>query len=110
MVTLVAFYHFAVVREQVLTPSIAFTSVRAPAHTHTHSHKIFILSFHSIFSPDCRRVADGFVMASNWAMLTLARRAVFSEMKFALNALPETLINMLQVPLARPRARLPVPA
>ncbi|ETW77907.1 ABC transporter [Heterobasidion irregulare TC 32-1] len=48
VVTLVAFYHFAVVRQQVLTPSTAFTSV------------------------------------------------LFSEMKFALNALPETLINMLQ--------------
>ncbi|KAI0754233.1 multidrug resistance-associated ABC transporter [Daedaleopsis nitida] len=49
LVTLVAFWHYAVVREQVLTPSIAFTSI-----------------------------------------------SVFNEMKFALNALPETLINMLQ--------------
>lgn len=49
IVTLVAFFHFAVIKNQVLTPSVAFTSV-----------------------------------------------AVFSEMKFALNALPETLINMLQ--------------
>ncbi|KAF7795628.1 hypothetical protein EIP86_006793 [Pleurotus ostreatoroseus] len=49
LVTLVAFWHFAVVRGQVLTPSIAFTAI-----------------------------------------------SVFEEMKFALNALPETLINMLQ--------------
>ncbi|EPQ52410.1 hypothetical protein GLOTRDRAFT_26339, partial [Gloeophyllum trabeum ATCC 11539] len=48
LVTLVSFWHFAVIRQQTLTPSIAFTSV------------------------------------------------LFSEMKFALNALPETLINMLQ--------------
>ncbi|KAI0062503.1 ATP-binding cassette transporter [Artomyces pyxidatus] len=48
LVTLVAFYHYAVVREEVLTPSIAFTSV------------------------------------------------LFSAMRYALNELPETLINMLQ--------------
>ncbi|KAI0251186.1 multidrug resistance-associated ABC transporter [Lactifluus subvellereus] len=51
IVTLVAFFHFAVIRNQTLTPSVAFTSVQP---------------------------------------------SVFSEMKFALNALPETLINMLQ--------------
>ncbi|KAF5314753.1 hypothetical protein D9611_007066 [Ephemerocybe angulata] len=49
LVTLVAFWHYAVVRGQPLTPSIAFTSI-----------------------------------------------VVFNEMKFALNALPETFINMLQ--------------
>ncbi|KAG8871479.1 hypothetical protein FRB98_000747, partial [Tulasnella sp. 332] len=49
LVTLVSFFHFAVIREQVLTPSIAFTSL-----------------------------------------------SVFNELKFALNALPETFINMLQ--------------
>ncbi|KAJ6495413.1 multidrug resistance-associated ABC transporter [Mycena sanguinolenta] len=51
LVTLVSFWHFAVVRKEILTPSIAFTSV------------------------------------------------FFNEMKasFALNALPETLINLLQV-------------
>ncbi|KAG8216833.1 P-loop containing nucleoside triphosphate hydrolase protein [Butyriboletus roseoflavus] len=48
LVTIVSFWHFAVVRGQTLTPSIAFTSV------------------------------------------------IFNEMKFALNALPETFINMLQ--------------
>ncbi|KAF9788298.1 multidrug resistance-associated ABC transporter [Thelephora terrestris] len=48
-VTLVAFWHFTVVRGQTLTPSIAFTSL-----------------------------------------------TIFDEMKFALNAIPETLINMLQ--------------
>ncbi|KAF9007916.1 ATP-binding cassette transporter [Cyathus striatus] len=49
LVTLVSFWHFAVVRNQPLTPSIAFTSI-----------------------------------------------LVFNEMKFALNALPETFINTLQ--------------
>ncbi|KAJ7598811.1 multidrug resistance-associated ABC transporter [Mycena floridula] len=49
LVTLVAFWHFAVIRGQQLTPSIAFTSI-----------------------------------------------IVFAELKFALNALPETFINMLQ--------------
>ncbi|KAI0355834.1 multidrug resistance-associated ABC transporter [Trametes cingulata] len=49
LVTLVSFWHFTVIRKQVLTPSVAFTSI-----------------------------------------------SVFNEMKFALNALPETLINMLQ--------------
>ncbi|KAJ3534233.1 hypothetical protein NMY22_g7010 [Coprinellus aureogranulatus] len=49
LVTLVSFWHYAVVRGQPLTPSTAFTSI-----------------------------------------------IVFNEMKFALNALPETFINMLQ--------------
>ncbi|KAF8802271.1 multidrug resistance-associated ABC transporter [Phlegmacium glaucopus] len=49
LVTLVSFWHFAVVRQQPLTPSIAFTSI-----------------------------------------------LVFAEMRFALSALPETFINMLQ--------------
>ncbi|KAF9225872.1 multidrug resistance-associated ABC transporter [Gyrodon lividus] len=49
LVTIVSFWHFAIVRGQTLTPSIAFTSI-----------------------------------------------LVFNEMKFALNALPETFINMLQ--------------
>lgn len=49
VVTIVSFWHFAIVRGQTLTPSIAFTSI-----------------------------------------------LVFNEMKFALNALPETFINMLQ--------------
>ncbi|KAF8888549.1 multidrug resistance-associated ABC transporter [Infundibulicybe gibba] len=48
-VTVVSFWHFTVVRNQVLTPSIAFTSI-----------------------------------------------IVFTEMKFALSALPETFINILQ--------------
>jgi ABC-type multidrug transport system fused ATPase/permease subunit len=48
-VTLVSFWHFAVWRNQTLSPSIAFTSI-----------------------------------------------SVFNEMRFALNALPETFINMLQ--------------
>ncbi|KAG2008576.1 ATP-binding cassette transporter [Coprinopsis cinerea AmutBmut pab1-1] len=48
LVTLVAFWHFAVVRQQPLTPSIAFTSI-----------------------------------------------IVFSDMKYALNGLPQTLINIL---------------
>ncbi|KAF8154768.1 multidrug resistance-associated ABC transporter [Crassisporium funariophilum] len=49
LVTLVSFWHFTIVRQQPLTPSIAFTSI-----------------------------------------------IVFNEMKFALSALPETFINMLQ--------------
>ncbi|KAH7344787.1 multidrug resistance-associated ABC transporter [Rhizoctonia solani] len=49
LVTLVSFFHFAVVRQQTLTPSIAFTSL-----------------------------------------------TVFNEMRFALNTLPETFINILQ--------------
>ncbi|KAG2156756.1 multidrug resistance-associated ABC transporter [Suillus bovinus] len=50
IVTLVSFWHFAVWRQQALTPSIAFTSMM-----------------------------------------------VFNEMRFAMNALPETFINLLQV-------------
>ncbi|KAG8739601.1 hypothetical protein FRC12_016268, partial [Ceratobasidium sp. 428] len=49
LVTLVSFLHFAVIRKQALTPSIAFTSL-----------------------------------------------TVFNEMRFALNTLPETFINILQ--------------
>lgn len=49
LVTLVSFWHFAVVRHQSLTPAIAFTSI-----------------------------------------------LVFAEMRYALNALPETFINLLQ--------------
>lgn len=49
LVTLVAFWHFAVVRKEILTPSVAFTSI-----------------------------------------------IIFNEMQFALNALPETLIDLLQ--------------
>lgn len=49
LVTLVSFWHYTVIRKQVLYPSVAFTSI-----------------------------------------------AVFNELKFALNALPETLINVLQ--------------
>ncbi|KAJ7131700.1 multidrug resistance-associated ABC transporter [Mycena crocata] len=53
LVTLVSFWHFAVVRQQVLTPSTAFTSI-------------------------------------------IGKWYLFNEMKFALNAVPETLINLLQ--------------
>ncbi|KAJ7685835.1 multidrug resistance-associated ABC transporter [Mycena rosella] len=49
LVTLVSFYHFAVIRGETITPSIAFTSI-----------------------------------------------IVFNELKFALSALPETFISMLQ--------------
>ncbi|TFK68805.1 multidrug resistance-associated ABC transporter [Pluteus cervinus] len=49
LVTLVSFWHFAVVRQEVLSPSIAFTAL-----------------------------------------------SIFGEMKFALNGLPETFINVLQ--------------
>ncbi|KAG2343136.1 multidrug resistance-associated ABC transporter [Suillus weaverae] len=54
IVTLVSFWHFAVWRQQTLTPSIAFTSLKKPG-------------------------------------------VVFNEMRFAMNALPETFINLLQV-------------
>ncbi|KAI0676238.1 multidrug resistance-associated ABC transporter [Trametes maxima] len=50
LVTLVSFWHYTVVRGQVLTPSVAFTSVSS----------------------------------------------LFNEMRFALTALPETLVDMLQ--------------
>ncbi|OAX31449.1 hypothetical protein K503DRAFT_860742, partial [Rhizopogon vinicolor AM-OR11-026] len=50
VVTLISFWHFAVWRQQTLTPSIAFTSM-----------------------------------------------LVFNEMRFAMNVLPETFINLLQV-------------
>ncbi|KAI0720942.1 ATP-binding cassette transporter [Cerioporus squamosus] len=49
LVTLVSFWHYAVVRKQILTPSIAFTSI-----------------------------------------------SVFNEMKFAMSAVPETIIKLLQ--------------
>jgi len=68
LVTLVSFWHFAIVRQQILTPSIAFTSIMSkdePATRLQISHVVL----------------------------------VFSEMKFALSALPETFINMLQVTL-----------
>ncbi|QRW11566.1 ABC transporter [Ceratobasidium sp. AG-Ba] len=49
LMTLASFFHFAVVRRQSLTPSIAFTAL-----------------------------------------------AIFNELRFALNALPETIVNLLQ--------------
>ncbi|KAJ7122930.1 multidrug resistance-associated ABC transporter [Mycena epipterygia] len=57
IVTLVSFWHFAVVRQQILTPSIAFTSV-------------------------------------------IQLCSVFNEMKFALSALPNAVIKILQVVLS----------
>ena len=69
LVTLVSFWHFAIVRQQTLIPSIAFTSILG----------------------DCR---VGFVRG---VLTDIIFYAVFSEMKYALSALPETLIKMLQV-------------
>ncbi|KAG2008510.1 ATP-binding cassette transporter [Coprinopsis cinerea AmutBmut pab1-1] len=69
LVVLVTFWHFAIVRQQPLTPSVAFTSVCL------------------VFSPLLRR------------HLTPESRPqiiVFSQMKFAFNALPETFVNLLQ--------------
>ncbi|KAJ7691594.1 P-loop containing nucleoside triphosphate hydrolase protein [Mycena rosella] len=60
LVTLVSFWHYAVVRGEVLDPATAFTSI--------------------IGKPGAYSDDD----------------VVFNEMKFALNALPETLINLLQ--------------
>ena len=68
LVTLVSFWHFAVYRHLPLTPSIAFTSI------------LGMVQLPQL--PSCL-INETFV--------------VFSEMKFALSALPETFINMLQV-------------
>jgi hypothetical protein len=85
IVTLVAFFHFAVIKNQTLTPSVAFTSVRV-----TTSGCISLTD-----ENHCRSLVsvthDVNEFGVNWIS------PVFSEMKFALNALPETLINMLQV-------------
>ena len=68
-VTLVSFWHFAVYRGQTLTPSIAFTSM----------------------------AGNVVVYVRGYILLIIPSLVVFSELKFALNALPETLISMLQV-------------
>ncbi|KAJ7485641.1 multidrug resistance-associated ABC transporter [Mycena latifolia] len=67
LVTLVSFWHYAVVRKEVLTPSTAFTSV---------SYACDVSELYLLPMP--------------------IQIIIFNEMKFALNALPETLINLLQ--------------
>ena len=69
LVTIVSFWHFAIVRQQTLTPSIAFTSIIG-------SYQV------------------GFVRG---VLTDITLYEVFSEMKYAFSALPETFINMLQV-------------
>ena len=69
LVTLISFWHFTVVRQQPLTPSIAFTSILGD----------YTVRFVVVF----------------WLILPFS--VVFAEMRFALSALPETFINMLQV-------------
>ena len=69
LVTLISFWHFAIVRQQTLLPSIAFTSILG----------------------DCQ------ISFVRGVMTDTTFYAVFSEMKYALSALPETFINMLQV-------------
>jgi hypothetical protein len=89
VVTLVSFLHFSVYRHQALTPSVAFTSVR-------------FLSFDIICLNDflmaCLLLFQ--VAGKSWTQCEWAQvqydLIVFSEMKFALNALPETLIIMLK--------------
>ncbi|KAH9947499.1 multidrug resistance-associated ABC transporter [Amylocystis lapponica] len=68
LVTLISFWHFAVIRKEVLT-----------------------LQSHS------RRLAVCCTVHLNLASMTYNAVLVFNEMKYALNALPETFINMLQV-------------
>ena len=87
IVTLVSFLHFTVYRHQALTPSVAFASVR-------------FLSFDtSDFLMGCLLLSQ--VAGKSWTQCERAQvqydLIAFSEMKFALNALPGTLINMLQV-------------
>ena len=86
IVTLVAFFHFAVIKNQTLTPSVAFTSVRITFNRRrsltdeTYNYRSLVSVVHDVYEFDVDWISP-----------------VFSEMKFALNALPETLINMLQV-------------
>lgn len=90
IVTLVAFFHFAVIKNQTLTPSVAFTSVRITSHGVNHLLMKLCRNCHNYRSlVSVVHYFDGFGVDSI--------SPVFSEMKFALNALPETLINMLQV-------------
>ena len=86
IVTLVAFFHFAVIKNQTLTPSVAFTSVRITFNgrrsltDENYNYRSLVSVVHDVYEFDVDWISP-----------------VFSEMKFALNALPETLINMLQV-------------
>lgn len=85
LVTLVSFYHFAVIRGQTLTPSIAFTSVYFPLELGADAHRI---------PPQIIGMK-----ISHLTVRTVASRQylVFNELKFALSALPSMFISMLQV-------------
>jgi hypothetical protein len=71
LVTLISFWHYAVIRQQPLTPSIAFTSIIGEQKSKLYCTDV---------------VTDNFFV-----------QLVFNELKFALSALPETFIEMLQV-------------
>jgi hypothetical protein len=87
IVTVVSFYHFAVIRGEALTPSIAFTSVRSTATS--------IINF----TQSRQRVGHWYeAICVFWELLlTVRTNAVFNELKFALAVIPETYINLLQV-------------
>ena len=82
------------IKNQTLTPSVAFTSVRVTSSgckslTDENHCRSLVSVTHDVNE-----------FGVNWFS------PVFSEMKFALNALPETLINMLQVLLPMTLYRL----
>ena len=83
--TLVSFWHFTVVRGQTLTPSVAFTSVSPCSRT----------ARLKLMPVNPRLLVSRFTALIYATHLKIGK--VFDEMKFALNAIPETLINMLQV-------------
>jgi hypothetical protein len=68
LVTLVAFWHYAVIRQQPLTPSVAFTSVGLNRLA-TYRHIAHLVS----------------------------QLIVFADLKYAMNVLPEDIIKILQV-------------
>jgi ABC-type multidrug transport system fused ATPase/permease subunit len=86
VVTLVSFWHFTVIRGQVLTPSIAFTSVSmfllSPFPHRSQSDHVPRSAVCVRLSPEISRVSD--------------RHIVFNKLKFALNTLPQTFLSMLQ--------------
>ena len=94
LVTIVSFWHFAVIRGQTLTPSIAFTSV---SQLVSHGHGLTSLA---------PTLDPRWVTVPTFLSSILISHLVFNEMKFALNALPETFINMLQVRKYKSRAHL----
>lgn len=68
--TLVAFWHYAVYRNQPLTPSTAFTSVSSASSSPSRAPKTLIIMGFQIM--------------------------IFNEMKFSLNALPQTFTAVLR--------------